>query len=329
MKTAPISIVIPTRNRLESLTRTLHSLARQTIMAREILIVDASEQPLEKNQVFVDFASADLQIITSEASVCRQRNIGIEKSSSDFILLLDDDVTLSENYLETLLAYLQSEPKSIVCSGLLMENRHADWCYSEPQKSLLGLMVSYLFGLSVGMDMKGSELPKGKVYRQLVRAYQKKGNTISKAGWPIITDFSAPVFSTAVYGLGASLIRAENLKKVGFDEAFYTNGIGDNYDLAMGLMSEINVLTSAQAFHYRESKNRISPSTAYQHRVAALHYILLKYERFTKSNLLWLAFSLVGNSILFLLQGKFKMLGYNLKAITRIIFNFPLYKSKK
>lgn len=329
MKTVPISIVIPTRNRVESLTRTLHSLARQTVMVHEILIVDASDQPLEKNQIVVDFGSADLQIITSEASVCKQRNIGVERSSSDFIFLLDDDLTLSPDYLEKLLTHLQSHPEVALCSGLWLEKQNECWVYSAPEKSTIGLLISHIFGLSVGIDMNLARSYKGKTAQKLFEAYRKKGNRISKAGWPIITDFSSPVFTTPVYSLGASLIRKEKLNHVQFDKVFYANGIGDNYDLIMALNSPVAVLTTVKAFHYRENNNRVAPEKAYYYRVSALHYILLKHERFTKSNLLWLVFSLVGNSILFLLQGKFKMLGHNLKAMIRIIFNFPLYKPKK
>jgi glycosyltransferase involved in cell wall biosynthesis len=307
--------------------RVLKSLSQQTFKPTEIIIVDSSDIPLLKAD-FDQYADA-IQLFHTNPSVCYQRNFGIQKSTSDYIFLLDDDIEISENYIETLLTHLETHKKETICSGLVLENKEEQWTYCEAQKSNLGLLMAYIFELSVGFDIHKRTMPKGYVNKAIFKTYILKGNSISKAGWPIIIDFKKPDFATPIYGLGASIIRAEKLKKVNFDTVFYKNGIGDNYDLIMSLDSDVCVLTNAKAYHHREKTNRVNATKSYYYRIAALHYILCKHSRFTFVNLIYLIWSLVGNSMLFLAQGKIKMLWYNLEIITRIIFNFPLYKSKK
>lgn len=118
-----VSVVIPTRNRLDSLNRTLAAIQNQTFVPKEIIIVDSSDFPLQKNQLISNFLNCDLQIIHSKPSVCEQRNIGIKKSTSDYIFLCDDDIEISKNYLENLVIYLNANSSSSIVSGLVFEKK--------------------------------------------------------------------------------------------------------------------------------------------------------------------------------------------------------------
>ena len=324
-----ISIVIPTRNRTDSLLRALLAVRKQTHHPNEIIIVDSSDMPLDANHFDANLKSLEIQIYHTQPSVCFQRNLGIEKSTSDYILLLDDDIELSENYIEILLNHLEINKTETVCSGLILENRNGAWTYCEEKKSLLGIYMAAVFGLSVGFDCYESTLSNHFLNKFIIDHFKSNGNSLSRAGWPIMIDFRAPFFETPIYSLGAAIIRTKELKKVEFDTAFYENGVGENYDLLMSLGQKVSIISSAKAFHHKEKSNRLGAEQSYYYRIAALHYILLKHKRFTLINLLYLIWSLVGNSILFLGQGKIKKLRYNFEVILRIICNSPLYKSKK
>jgi glycosyltransferase involved in cell wall biosynthesis len=327
-KNKDISVVIPTRNRLDSLNRTLDSITKQSFLPSAIIIVDSSDCLLEKSQLTNDLSFCDLQIFHSKPSVCLQRNIGIEKSNSEYIFLCDDDVEFDPNYIEEILSFLEKNKTETVASGLLLENKKNKWTYCEEKKSSLSLIYSYFFGFSLGFNLNTTDYSTHFLAKPISNLYQKKGNRIAKSGWPIIINFEGKVFKTPIYGLGASIVKTSNLKKVLFDTAFYENGIGDNYDLAIGLSSEINVLTTTKAYHHREKKNRINANKSYYYRVGALHYILKKHKRFNSIHLIFLVWSLVGNSFLFLVKGKLKLLFYNFELIARIVLNLPLYKSK-
>jgi hypothetical protein len=62
----------------------------------------------------------------------------------------------------------------------------------------------------------------------------RKGNHISKAGWPVISDFSGDYFKTPLYSLGASLVRRDWLLRSPFDEVLDRHGIGEHYGVIAG-----------------------------------------------------------------------------------------------
>lgn len=320
-----ISVIIPTRNRLESLNRILLSIAKQTHVPKEIIIVDSSDNPLTLEQLTVQNS---IQIIHSKPSVCLQRNIGIEQSTSDYVFLCDDDIELPENYLEELLVHLEKHPKTNVVSGLVYEQHNNQWHYAEKKKSFWKLLYASFFGLSVWSEIKKEDFSGNRLTQRIISNYLKKGNRIAKSGWPIVIDYKKPFFSTPVYSLMASLVRADKIKNVRFESAFYENGIGDNYDFLIEMDSEVNVIPSLKVLHHEEKINRLPNEKANVYRIHALHYILLKHQRFQKIHLAYFIWSLIGKSLVFLGKGKLKSVYYNLEVILRILCHRPLYKIK-
>jgi glycosyltransferase involved in cell wall biosynthesis len=320
-----VSIIIPTRNRLDSLNRTLDSISQQTFLPKEIILVDSSDFPLEKKQLTNNFPNCDLQIIHTKPSVCLQRNIGIKNSSSQYVFLCDDDLVFEESYIEALFHYMNDNPSIQMVCGLILEKEGSDWSFGHTISSL-NLTYKLLFGLSIFSDLSQKE-NSNPFLKHLVKKSLAKGNHISKAGWPHFIDMRKEEISFPFFSLMATMIRRPNYDL--FDPVFIYNGIGDNYDACLKLGFNITILKNTKAYHHREKSNRIDSAKSCYYRIAALHYILLKHKRFTFVNQIYLIWSLIGNSVLFLGKGKIKMLFSNFEVIFRIIFNSPLYKSKK
>ena len=319
-----VTIVIPTRNRINSLNRLLFSISKQSYLPKEIIIVDSSDEMLTLSQL-VFFPIIEIKIIHSKPSVCLQRNIGIEECKTEFIFLCDDDIEVSENYIENLVKFLNENPSVNITSGLIYEKRKNEWNYSEKKISFIKLVFNYLFGLSVWVDIKKENYPKNSIIQNFIAFYLKKGNRIAKSGWPIVINYNAPFFKTPIYGLGASIIRNNKIK---FETSFYENGIGDNYDFALENGSNIFVLKNSLAYHYKENTNRLNHKKSYYYRVAALHYIMLKNKKFTTLNLFFLIWSLIGNIIVFIFKLDLKLSFYTLKLIINIVFNTNIYLKK-
>jgi glucosyl-dolichyl phosphate glucuronosyltransferase len=101
-----ISVVIPTYNRAKDLKETLSSIFDQTADAREILVVDDSDN--NETELLIDSlnqlkqvkGSADLFYIRNrgEKSATIARNLGIRMARGDIVLFLDDDINLDKNY---------------------------------------------------------------------------------------------------------------------------------------------------------------------------------------------------------------------------------------
>jgi glycosyltransferase involved in cell wall biosynthesis len=100
----PVSAIIPTRNRAESLRRTLRSLFSQSAQPSEVVIVDGSEDDATKMLV-ADFANqiSGVSLRRSEAikrGAASQRNQGVAQSVQPFVLFCDDDVLFEPDCIE-------------------------------------------------------------------------------------------------------------------------------------------------------------------------------------------------------------------------------------
>jgi glycosyltransferase involved in cell wall biosynthesis len=331
-KNPSVSVVIPTRNRKDSLLHTIESLYKQTCPVYEIIVIDASDVPLTKEELirndFVNFS-----LIHSSPSVCAQRNTGIKKTKGEYIFLLDDDIVLDVNYIETILDFNKQNPEAVAVSGLVTEkNITGEWQYTFSEPSFFTFLWAYVFQLSIWAEIK--EI-KGNIFTRLLLGslksyYTRKGNSLSKAGWPLLTNFNKPYFRTQLYGLGASIIRKSWLEKNLYEEKLEPHGIGDNYGVAINLTEEegVFVLSTIRAYHYKEASNRLSSVDAYYKRVVALHYFIITKKQL-KISVKWLFWSLTGNLFTSTIKFNFSYVKVNLELMKMIFLNKnPLLKSK-
>ncbi|RJP55274.1 MAG: glycosyltransferase family 2 protein [Anaerolineaceae bacterium] len=94
-----ISVIICTRNRFDDFAKTLPSIAAQTRLPDELVVVDSSdEKRLEGylNSVELPFPA---RYFYTQPGLTLQRNHGIRESKGDLIFFFDDDVDLDVNYL--------------------------------------------------------------------------------------------------------------------------------------------------------------------------------------------------------------------------------------
>lgn len=325
-----ISAVIATRNRKDSLYKTLRALSNQTCKLQEVIIVDSSDGKLDEAELLKTFGLLNIKYIASAPSVCLQRNIGIRKSTSDYIFICDDDVEPESGYVFALSNFIESNSSTSAVSGLIMQkNENGVWVSQYPPKSSASLLFSLIFQLSIWGELDEKVLNSLWI-KPVIKFYKKRGNCFSLAGWPVITDFKNPVFKTNVYGLGASIIKKELLINNPFDEVLDNNGIGDNYGICIGFPDKVNVLSEVSVFHHKDSENRLDGTITYYRRVLALHYFLRKSKRFNFINTIWLVWSLIGSIILFVKNREFRLARVALKSIIVLVtFNNPYCKGSK
>lgn len=324
-----VSVVIPTRNRKESLLTTLEALFKQSDAVFEVIVVDSSDIPLTPEALPQNTSFLNFSLLHSKASVCAQRNLGIQKATGDFIFLLDDDITITDNYIETILAFLKNKPSTIAVSGLVVEKNYKGvWEYNFPEISTLRLIWTWVFQLGIWTNLASLKKKSFVTFLlgPIISFYKHKDNTVSKAGWPMLTNFSEPHFRTQIYGLGASIIKREWLLNNLYDESLGQHGIGDNYGIAIKLLPHqgIFVLSGIYAYHHKNTSNRLAEREAYYKRVLALNYFSVKQQSASKA---WLIWSLFGNLLSALIGLNFGLCYKNLKLIF-VLFtnNNPLLK---
>ena len=99
--------IIATRNRHDYLVEAVRSVLGQSVLPAELCIVDSSEEPLLRPEIerLCEAAGVKLDYVHPAArGLTIQRNIGIERTTGDPVFLIDDDVWLSSDVHEEILA---------------------------------------------------------------------------------------------------------------------------------------------------------------------------------------------------------------------------------
>jgi glycosyltransferase involved in cell wall biosynthesis len=312
-----ISAVIPTCDRKAALMVLLDSFDRSSHPPSEIIIVDSGDDRLSPED-YGTFSRLSIRYMHSERSVCVQRNLGIREARGSHIFLCDDDMELTSTYLEKLEDHMKAHPEAGAVSGLVLQKEKGVWQASYPVRSATELVRKFIFQLSIWGEI---ECGDSLLLKNIKKYYRRKGNHISKAGWPVITAFSGDYFVSPVYGLGASLVKKEWLLHSPYEEVLDRNGIGDNYGVAMGFpVPGIHVLTEAFVYHHQETINRPNQPLLYLRRVLALDYFIHSKKALRHVKKRWLLWSLTGNFLMALMARNGSMIRSTFTGLRTVAF---------
>ena len=118
-----VSVVVPCYNTARYLRDTVESLTTQTLISKEIILVDDGSQDGTRD-VIADLiakhpSDAIRFIFQDNAGQAAARNRGVSIAQGRYILPLDSDDTIAPNMLEVCAAILDSEPEA----GLVYTDR--------------------------------------------------------------------------------------------------------------------------------------------------------------------------------------------------------------
>lgn len=125
-----VEVTIPTKNRYEFLSLCLLSLTNQTYDNWDVLIIDDSDNP--SNLTTIPFISPLLNwmrnsghewrvVFGQKAGPHKCHQIALDAAKSNLILRVDDDCTLSSEYIETLVKTMQEKEHCAGVSGLVLD----------------------------------------------------------------------------------------------------------------------------------------------------------------------------------------------------------------
>jgi len=107
-----VSVIIPTKNRIQDVIRATNSILIQTTLPSEIIIVDSSDTKALNNRL-KKFKKLRIRYFYTKPGRCFQRNYGIKKSKGDILIFLDDDVILDKDYIKEIMRVFETYPYKI------------------------------------------------------------------------------------------------------------------------------------------------------------------------------------------------------------------------
>jgi GT2 family glycosyltransferase len=250
-----IAIVIPTVGRHAELRRMLESLARQSRLPEEAIIVDEDGSSLA---LAADFPSLNVRVLILPGSATAKRNAGIKQLRPEVTLVgfMDDDIVLEPEVIEAMTTF---------------------WEQAAP--GLAGASCNYA-NAPRGFGQGLKRLP----IWSLLGMYGGRPGSVARSGFQTrMEDFHETVY-TQWLPTGATFYLREVLEEFCFDEWFegysyledldFSYRIGKNYKLA--------VLASASFHHYPSNTGRATPFEFGKKEVINRFYFVSKHAELSR-----------------------------------------------
>lgn len=129
---ACISVVIPTKNRPQTVEKLIRALAANPSRVAEIIVVDQSESGVLGEHLAPAGATTDKAAILYRHApeidgAAAARNAGFTMSSSPYVVFLDDDAIPAPGCLELLVETLEAHPALLAVGGLVSNYSPPPW----------------------------------------------------------------------------------------------------------------------------------------------------------------------------------------------------------
>ena len=151
-----ISVIIPTHNRAESLTRAIESLlAIKEESAFEVVVVDNNSTDNTKDvaeRYSEHFPGMFRYVFEKRTAFTKARSTGAENASGDIFLYIDDDVILQRGSLDNIAKIFTTYPDTGIIAGKILSE-----CKQDPPQWVVDCQRAFN-GLS--LFMKGVGAPK-------------------------------------------------------------------------------------------------------------------------------------------------------------------------
>jgi GT2 family glycosyltransferase len=247
-----ISLIVATKDRPEDLRKLLNSLSRQSIRPTEIVIVDASREPVDP--VLAKFPElTTLYLRHWPPSAAAQRNAGIRgcDPTSTLIGFADDDTTFEPQAFENMLRFWEDAKPDILGAAFNIRN------YPNRGKSAL----------------------KNSALAERLGLYSSKSGSVSRSGWQTIIEEIAETQFVDWLPSGAVIFRKEVYIQHVFDEFFDSYSYLEDLDFSytIGRNGRLAVVADSGFSHFPSPTGRVSARQFGQYEVRNRLYFVRKH----------------------------------------------------
>lgn len=228
-----ISLVVATKDRPDDLRKMLNSLQVQTMIPEEIIVVDASADPVEG--ILKEFPNLNLRYLRHlPPSAAAQRNAGLQACSPDATLIgfADDDIVFEPEAFEHLIHFWDNEPADTLGAAFNLIN------YPQQRPSLFKhSRISEALGL-----------------------YSSRPGTVTRSGWQTIIPGLAETQYVDWLPTTAVTFRREALKLSIFDNFYESYSYLEDLDLSYTISraGRLAVVANAGFSHFPSPGGRVT-----------------------------------------------------------------------
>jgi glycosyltransferase involved in cell wall biosynthesis len=124
-----IDVIIPTFQRFESTLKAVESALNQTYPVKKIFVIDdgSEKQIQEKLAESLRFEKVELILGQRTAHPGRVRNLGLQKSKSDWVAFLDSDDAWDQEKIELQVDVIRKHSARAICTSAKSQNDNSDF----------------------------------------------------------------------------------------------------------------------------------------------------------------------------------------------------------
>lgn len=140
-----VSIVIVNYNGAELLRQCLRSVFSQSYRLIEVIVVDNNSRDDSIEVTRREFPEAHIIRCEKNLGFAEGSNVGVRAASGEFVVLLNNDATVEDNWLEGLLEILDDEKVAIVTSKVVTEGIPSEFYQMNGSINFLGYNIMRQF----------------------------------------------------------------------------------------------------------------------------------------------------------------------------------------
>ena len=121
-----VSVIIPNFNGMAYLDGVLAGLECQTVSNFDVILVDNGSNDGSCAFVAARYPWVHLIELPENFGFCKAVNEGIRASRSPYVLLLNNDIEVTENFIEEMLSAIKRHPKAFSCAARMIQFHDRD-----------------------------------------------------------------------------------------------------------------------------------------------------------------------------------------------------------
>ena len=296
-----ISVIIPTKDRVDEIRRCIKSILNQTILPDEIIVVDSSEKKVLDSLIRETFphAACKIRYFYYKGSNNMARNMGVRRSTGDILFFFDDDVILNKDYIKEVVKLFEEDKESNI-AGVMGK-------ITNIRRDMPAVSAAFRRVFFLGYFGDGEFTPSG------IATSVQHMNKITK------TSFLS--------GCGMAY-RRKVFREFAFDENLGRHSgycYRDDVDFSYRVSRKYSLIYTpfAKLEHRKSEKSRIDQTLATRQQIFNFYYLFKKNMPKHLINLIAFCLSVLGILLLSIVQKNIRGTVGILRGMLDIVFNPP------